>query len=141
VPNRELKTALRRQISASGYSNVNTMAIVACEAAYRDGGQWYEAMHRYVRENIAWAKQFVQKNLPGVTMAEHEGTYLIWLDFRGTGLDAALLEHKIRCEAKLWLDSGEMFGESGTGFQRINVACPRKTLEEAMERLRKSLNS
>lgn len=69
-------------------------------------------------------------------MVEHEGTYLVWLDFRETGLDEKTLEYKIVQEAKLWLDGGGMFGEDGRGFQRINAACPRKTLAEAMERLK-----
>ena len=69
-------------------------------------------------------------------MVEHEGTYLVWLDFRGTGLDEKALEHKIIQEAKLWLDDGARFGEGGSGFQRVNAACPRKILVEALDRIK-----
>ncbi len=69
-------------------------------------------------------------------MIEPEGTYLVWLDFRGTGLPADEVDRRIIHDAKLWLDSGEIFGESGKGFQRINVACPRSVLNEGLERLR-----
>ena len=79
------------------------------------------------------------ENLPGVTMTEHEGTYLVWLDFSGTGLSETELEDMIVQKARLWLDGGGMFGDSGKGFQRINVACPRRILEEAMERLKEAL--
>ena len=94
-------------------------------------------MLAYVRGNIAFVKKYVTENLPGVTMTEHEGTYLLWLDFSGTGLSDAEIEDRIVHKAKLWLDGGAMFGESGRGFQRINVACPRSILEEAMERLKR----
>jgi cystathionine beta-lyase len=96
-------------------------------------------MYAYVRENIRFTKEYVKEKLPGVTMAEHEGTYMVWLDFRDTGLDTEQLENLIIKDAKLWLDSGKIFGDSGRGFQRINVACPRKVLEEALNRLKTAL--
>ena len=92
-------------------------------------------MKKYVADNIAFTKEFVEKNLPGVNMAEHEGTYLIWLDFNGLGLSDQELEDMIVKKAKLWLDRGSMFGENGRGFERINAACPRSVLKEALERI------
>ena len=97
------------------------------------------AMKKYVADNIAFTKEFVEKNLPGVNMVEHEGTYLIWLDFNGLGLCTQEQEDLIVHKAKLWLDSGRIFGKCGRGFQRINVACPRSTLKEALERIAKVL--
>ena len=81
----------------------------------------------------------MEKHLPGVEMVEHEGTYLVWLDFRKTGLSVEELENLIVNRAKLWLDSGKIFGKSGEGFQRINVACPRQILEEALHRIGEQL--
>lgn len=141
IPDPQIKKAFRHQIGAAGYSQLNVMGLVSCEAAYRHGDEWYEAMHRYVQDNIAFTQKYVEENLPGVTMVEHEGTYLVWLDFRGTGLSVEQLEHLIIHEAKLWLDSGTIFGESGKGFQRINVACPRSVLEEALSRIKEALNN
>lgn len=141
IPDPQIKKAFREQIGAAGYSQLNVMGLVSCEAAYRYGDEWYEAMHRYVQDNIAFTQKYVEENLPGVTMVEHEGTYLVWLDFRGTGLSVEQLEHLIIHEAKLWLDSGTIFGESGKGFQRINVACPRSVLEEALSRIKEALNN
>jgi cystathionine beta-lyase len=69
-----------------------------------------------------------------------EGTYLIWFDCRSLGLSEPQLERWIVEEAGLWLDGGKMFGEGGSGFQRINVACPRKTLELALNNLKKALD-
>ncbi len=136
ISNPELRRAFRRQLDIVGYEEPNIMGMVACEAAYRDGDEWYEAMLEYVAGNIAFTREYVEKNIPGVTMAEHEGTYLVWLDFRQLGMTGEELEEMIVQRARLWLDGGAMFGESGTGFQRVNVACSRKILEEALERMK-----
>ena len=95
--------------------------------------------HLNIWENIAYVKKYVKDNMPGVNVIDGEGTYLLWLDFRGTGIDADELDRRIIYDAKLWLDSGKIFGKTGTGFQRINVAAPRKTIEECMERIKKVL--
>ena len=136
IPNPELKRKFKHQMDAAGISQLNVLGLVACEAAYEHGEEWYQAMEFYVKENIEFVKQYVEEQLSGVKMVEHEGTYLVWLDFRGTGLGVEELDDKIINQAKLWLDSGKIFGSCGEGFQRINVACPRKVLEEAMDRIK-----
>ena len=78
---------------------------------------------------------------PAIKMMEHEGTYLLWLDFRDLQLSENELEDLIVNKAKLWLDDGGMFGEAGKGFQRVNPACPRKILTEALTRLERAVNS
>jgi cystathionine beta-lyase len=70
-------------------------------------------------------------------MTRLEGTYLIWLDFKEYGLDDKELNRRILHDAGLWLDGGSIFGKDGEGFQRINIACPRATLQEALDRLKK----
>ncbi len=140
IPNSDLRKRFRKQLDAAGISQLGVMGLIACETAYSKGEEWYLTMLEYVRGNIAFVKKYVAQNLPGVTMTEHEGTYLVWLDFSGTGLSDAEIEDRIVHKAKLWLDGGTMFGESGKGFQRINVACPRSVLEEAMERLKEALD-
>ena len=112
------------------------MGLVACQTAYEKGEEWYHAMKSYVQANIEFTKQYVEENLPGVKMIDHEGTYLVWLDFRETGLGVDELEDLIIHKAKLWLDSGKIFGKNGEGFQRINVACPRSTVKEALDRMK-----
>lgn len=139
IPNPELKRKFKHQMDAAGISQLNVLGLVACEAAYDHGEEWYQAMKAYVKENIEFVKQYVEEQLPGVNMVEHEGTYLVWLDFRGTGLSVEELDDKIINQAKLWLDSGKIFGSCGEGFQRINVACPRKVLEEALERIKNAV--
>ena len=139
IPDKALRAAFKKELDAAGYSQLNVMGLVACQAAYENGEIWYQAMHAYVKENIAFVKSYVEENLPGVEMAEHEGTYLVWLDFRGLGLSTKELEDFIINRAKLWLDSGKIFGDSGKGFQRINTACPRKVLQQALEQIKNAL--
>lgn len=136
IPDEKLREKFCAQMNSAGVGQIGLMGLIACEAAYEKGEEWYQAMVKYVADNIAYTRKYVEENLPGVRMVEHEGTYLVWLDFRGTGLDEQALEHKIIHEAKLWLDGGAMFGEGGSGFQRVNVACPRKILTEALDRLK-----
>ena len=92
-------------------------------------------MMSYVKGNIDYVKEYVEDKLPGVKVIDGEGTYLLWLDFRGTGIAPEELDHRIIYDAKLWLDSGKIFGKAGEGFQRINVAAPRKIVEKCLQRI------
>lgn len=141
IPNRELRAKFKKQLDAAGTSQLGVMGLVACEAAYSKGEQWYRAMLSYVADNIEFIRQYVSEKLPNVTMTDTEGTYLVWLDFRKTGLSVSELDDLIIHKAKLWLDSGKIFGECGNGFQRINAACPRSVLKEALDRIRAALYS
>ena len=135
IADEELRKKFLRQVSAAGYSQLNLPGLAACEAAYRHGDEWLNAVLKYIRENAEFMKGFLQEKLPKVKMTEPEGTYLVWLDFRGCGRRGGVLDRCIIEKAGLWLDSGAMFGQSGEGFQRINIACPREILKEALERL------
>lgn len=135
ISNKELRERFEAKIAATGYSQLNVMGLVAAQAAYEHAEEWYQAMMRYVASNMQYVRGFLQKRLPQIRMTQLEGTYLVWLDCRGLGLSPKQLEHLILEEAGLWVDSGAMFGVSGEGFERFNIACPRKTLEQAMEKL------
>ena len=137
LPNTELAKRFRKEVAAAGYSQVGLPGLVACEAAYLYGDKWIEAVLSYIKANAEFTKEYLKKNLPKVKMTKLEGTYLVWLDFREYGLCDEELDKRILEEAGLWLDSGAVFGACGEGFQRINIACPRATLEQALERLNK----
>ena len=135
ISNPEKATAFRRQVAAAGYSQVGLPGLVACEAAYRHGDEWLEGVLAYIKANEEFTRAYLQEHLPRVKMTKLEGTYLVWLDFRNYGLTDKELDEKILNQAGLWLDSGAVFGKCGEGFQRINIACPRKTLQQALDRL------
>lgn len=139
IANPELKRAFRNQIKATGLDEMNAVGLVACQAAYKYGEEWYRRMLSYIKENISYLKDYLSENLPMVKMIEPEGTYLVWLDFRELGLNTDELEELIVKKAGLWLDGGTMFGEEGKGFQRVNAACPRSVLTQALEQLRKAI--
>lgn len=135
IANEKLRARFKKAIAAVGYSQLNVMGLVACEAAYRDGEEWYNAVHSYIWQNIVFTKEFLKKHIPQIKMREPEGTYLVWMDCRELGSSDSELETLIVQKAGLWLDSGTIFGKTGAGFQRINVACPRKTLKTALLKL------
>lgn len=138
IPNRKLKAAFRKQLDAAGYSQLGTMGIVACEAAYRYGGEWYEALMQYLEKNLEFVREYLRDNLPKIKLIEPEGTYLVWLDFRALHMTEEAREDLIVNKAGLWLDSGAIFGADGEGFERINIACPKSILLEALERIKKA---
>ena len=135
IKNTELRRKLESEINRSGYSQLNTIGLAACESAYRHGGEWLKQLMVYLAENINFTRNFLSDKLPKIKLAEPEGTYLLWLDCRELGLSQSELDNLIIQKAKLWLSSGTVFGEDGSGFQRINIACPRSTLETALSRL------
>ncbi|MCC8023437.1 MAG: pyridoxal phosphate-dependent aminotransferase [Clostridiales bacterium] len=139
IPDSRLRRTFRKEIDRTGYSQLNGLGLTACRAAYETGEPWLEELIRYLRENITYLRAFLRDKLPRIRLIEPEGTYLVWLDMRELGLPPDMLNRIIEDQAKLWLDAGEMFGEEGAGFQRINVACPRATLEQAMTQLYQAL--
>ncbi|MCL2309901.1 MAG: pyridoxal phosphate-dependent aminotransferase [Proteobacteria bacterium] len=137
VKNVGLRNKLRAEIGRSGYSQLNTLGLVACQSAYTHGAAWLEELNRYLVENIRFSREFLATRLPRIRLVEPEGTYLLWLDFSDYALTQKELDRRIAENAKLWLSSGTGFGQDGEGFQRINIACPRATLAEALSRLEK----
>lgn len=111
------------------------MGIVAAAAAYSEGAEWFDEAKSYIWKNIQFAKKYIEENCPKIKVIVPEGTYLLWLDFSGLGLTDKEINGRILNNAKVWLDSGSMFGTEGEKFQRINCATPRAVLKEALERI------
>ena len=136
IPNQKLRRAFRKQIDAAGYSQLNTLGLVACQAAYAYGEEWLTQVKAYIRSNITFVDDYLKQNLPQIKMLPIEGTYLVWLDCSALGMIADEREQWLWHEAKLWLDGGGIFGKEGEAFERINVACPRATLLQGLEQLK-----
>jgi cystathionine beta-lyase len=135
IKNPGLRAKLKAEMSNVGLSQLNVMGLTACQSAYTHGGEWLTELKVYIQENIKIVDSYLKENIPKIKLIAPEGTYLLWLDFREYELSQEDLQHKIEDSANLWLDSGTMFGEGGTGFWRMNVACPKVTLLEALKRL------
>ena len=140
IPGEEIRRKFIKDVDAVGYSEANTIGIVACEAAYRYGQEWYEELKKYLKGNLDFVRDYLERELPQIKLIEPEGTYLIWLDFRGLSLCERELEELIVKKAGLWLDNGAIFGRTGAGFQRINIATNRSVLKEALDRIKAAID-
>jgi cystathionine beta-lyase len=141
ISNKAIKTKFIKSMNQAGYSQISMIGISACQAAYANGREWLGELKEYLAGNLTYVREYLRENIPQIKMIEPEGTYLIWLDFSGLGMTEQERENLIVNKAKLWLDSGIMFGIDGEGFERINIACPRATLQKAMERLKEAIES
>ena len=139
IANPKLREKFKKQIAAAGYSQLNTLGLTACEAAYRYGGEWHAELLGYLKSNLNFLREFLQTRLPEVKLIEPEGTYLVWLDFGSLGLTEEQREELLAKKAGIWLDSGAIFGAAGEGFERINIACPRSILKDALERIERAV--
>ena len=139
IPNRDMRHAFRRELEKTGLFGVNMVGLCACQAAYESGGEWLDQLKEYLEGNIQFLKSFVNEHMPRIKVVDTEGTYLVWMDLQ----ELNLVDQKefIVNKTRLWLDTGSMFGDEGRGFERINVACPRTVLEEALNRLKRAYDA
>jgi len=141
IKDSKLRNKFREEMEKSGYSQLNVMGMVACMAAYSRGREWLDELKIYLGENLDFVRNYLNERLSQVKLIEPEGTYLIWIDFNALGLSESGLEDLIIKKAGLWLDKGMMFGAGGQGFQRLNIACPKSILEQALAQLEQAIKS
>lgn len=139
IANKEMRKKIQEEIDLTGYSQLNTMGLIACQVAYEKGAPWLEELKVYLKGNLDFVRSFIAEQIPQIKLVEPEGTYLVWLDCTALNLIEAELENLVTNKAKLWLDGGTMFGQEGLGFQRVNIACPRSILEKAFMQLAKAI--
>lgn len=141
IPNPKLKAQFDIANQRTGFFSLNHFAYAACEAAYNEGERWLDELLEYLEGNLNYLKSFMAKELPQIKVIETEGTYLVWLDCRALGLSNNELEKLMKEKARLFLDEGYIFGASGSGFERINIACPRAMLEKSLNNIKKAIES
>jgi len=117
----------------------NLFGITSLEAAYDGGEEWLGQLLAYLDQNLELLNNFIFTRIPGIKVVPAEATYLIWLDFRGLGLKGKELKEFVIQKAGIGLNDGPSFGPGGDGFQRINIALPRKILTEALEKLERAV--
>jgi len=139
IANPHVRRMFREQIRKAGFSQLNTMGLLACEVAYRHGENWLNQLLEYLQGNLAFMRAYFAEYMPQIKWTEPEGTYLVWLDLRDLHLTEKEKEDLIVQKAGLWLDVGTKFGECGVGFERMNIACPRAVLEKALEQLKEAM--
>jgi cysteine-S-conjugate beta-lyase len=139
ITNPEHHKTFRNYFSNLHVDGLNVFGYASMEAVYNHGEDWLHQVLEYINANVKTLNEFLQSEIPSVRMFQPEATYLAWLDFRKLGLTKTELRKLIIEKAGLGLNDGPMFGPGGEGFQRINLACPRATLNSAMEKLRSIL--
>lgn len=135
IADEKLRKAFSKELDKTGYDEPSVFGIVAATAAYSEGADWFDSVKSYIWENILFAKKYIEENASQIKVLVPEGTYLLWLDFSETGLSDSEINDRVLNKAKVWLDSGSMFGKEGEKFQRINCATPRIILEDALKRI------
>ncbi len=133
-----LRGKFKTRLAADGYSCINCVSRPATIAAYGKCDYWIDAMNDYVDENIRITKEVISR-IPKIQLMECQGTYLLWLDMTALGLNDEELDRFLWEKCKIIQDPGFWFGESGKGFTRLNVACPREKLLECLLNLEDSL--
>ena len=139
VPDDVLRGRFFSWVEANEMGSAHIFAPIATIAAYRKGAEWRRQMLEYVEGNIGFIISYCRDHIPQIKPLRPQASFLVWLDCRDLGLDHDSLIDLFVNKAGLALNDGEMFNPGGEGFMRLNVGCPRKTLETAMEALRTSL--
>lgn len=130
-----LKQKFKKELDKIGYSQVSLLGLVASCSAYNKGETWLREVKDYIWDNVLFVIDYFKKNMPEVKVLRPEGTYLVWLDFNLVTKDYKKISDIILNKALVWLDDGYIFGSSGEGFERINVATRRDYLELALKRI------
>ena len=139
--NPELLARYERQFDASGLEIASLFGTVALEVAYRTGDDWLDQLRDYLAGNLEYLDQFIREHLPALRLVRPEGTYLALIDCRGLGMPQKELDEFFLKEARVYFDSGVWFGKEAAGHVRMNFACPRATLAEALRRIERAVAS
>lgn len=139
VENEEIRKKYFNYLNARQLGDGTIFGYIAAEYAYEYGEEWLNQALEYIQENIDFVDDYLQKNIPQIKAVKPDASFLIWLDCRALNLSQPELEKLFIQKAKLALNSGTMFGKEGKGFMRLNVGCPRITLEKALDNLKKAV--
>ncbi len=132
----EWRRRIDRAININEVCDLNPFAPVALKAAYNESEEWIDQLNQYLWTNYLALCDFCSQHLPQWKVCRLEGTYLPWIDITATGLTSQQLSDRLLSEAKVWVNPGTMYGpQSGEGYIRLNIACPRSLLMEALQRI------
>ncbi|MBT2689443.1 pyridoxal phosphate-dependent aminotransferase [Bacillus sp. ISL-47] len=138
ISNEQLRKTFQEEQGKQGFFTLSAFGIIGMEAAYRHGEKWLDGLMDYLEENKKAAAKFIKEELPGITMIEPDGTYLLWLDCRGLDMTDEELRKQLLEKGKLALEPGPKYGPGGEGFVRMNIACPHEVLADGLARLKRA---
>ena len=141
IQNEKLKTEFDNFIERLHLGMGNIFGITAMETAYTYGDEWLDELRYYLKGNYDFLTNYLGKNITDITAFPLEGTYLVWLDCRKLKMTDVQLKDFFTQKAKVGMNSGVSFGKGGEGFMRMNIACPRSTLEKALTQIKTAVES
>ena len=141
IPNEDLRKRYTDFVHSTEADMGNIFGKVATKAAMEKGDEWHAQLIDYIKGNIDFAVDFIRREMPNVRIHKPEATYMIWMNFTDYGISDEELNRKMVFEAGLGLNAGHIFGKEGDCCMRMNLACPRSVVEEAMQRLKKTMSA
>ena len=133
----DVRRRIDKAININEVCDVSPFGVTALQAAYNEGEAWVDALIKYLHANYEYLKTYFAEHLPQIPVTRLEGTYLVWLDCAALGKPSPVIVDELKRQEKLWLNDGEMYGEHDRPFVRMNIACPRATLEKGLEMFRR----
>ncbi len=141
IPDPHKRENFQNELEKTGLFGLSPFGMEALIAAYNEGLPWLNQVLQYIEGNYLYLKEFLEEKIPEIKLIPLEGTYLAWLDCNGLGLRPKELRNLFLDKAQVCLNDGYVFGPEGNGFQRINIACPRSILEEALQRIERTIRA
>ena len=141
IENDELRHRFQTYMEASEFSEGHLFAYLSVAAAYSHGTEWLDQVVAYIKGNVDFTETYLKEHIPAIKMIRPQASYLIFLDCRALGLDQKELNRLFVEDAHLALNDGTTFGKEGKGFMRLNIACPRAVLEQALKQLEQAVNN
>ncbi|MGC9196942.1 MAG: MalY/PatB family protein [Syntrophobacteraceae bacterium] len=139
IPNNELGNIFYKYMTRLNLLRPNIFGQVATQSAYNFGEEWLLQVKNYLQDNLNFLLHYINQNITGINVIKPEGTYLVWLDCRELGMGGEELKMFMLDRAGVAFDDGYLFGPGGEGFTRMNIACTRQTLHEALRRIAQAL--
>lgn len=130
----DLRSRIDKAININEVCDVNPFGVAATIAAYNEGEEWLNQLVDYLHGNYEAMAEFCRRELPEFPITRLEGTYLVWMDCSSLGMPSDALEHALLDDARLWLNTGTMYGAEGEGYMRWNIACPRSVMLDGLNR-------
>ena len=141
IPNEKLRARFNHEAQKGHLFMGNIFGTIAMETAYNKGEDWLGQLLAYLKGNADLLVDYAASNLPGISVIPPEATYLAWLDMKGLGMKGKQLRDFMIRDAKIGCNDGPSFGPGGTGYQRLNFACPRSSLQKALDQLKQAVDN
>jgi len=140
VPDKFLRHKVWRGLNTDEVAEPNSFACLAAITAFNEGGEWRDELCEYLFANVDYAREFINRDIPGLKAIKSDATYLLWIDVSGTGHSGDEVQAFIRKETGLYVNEGSEYGTAGLNFLRMNLACPRSTVEDGLKRLKEGIS-